>query len=427
MLRDRAGQIAGLNCMLQILAVGADTAQIGIFAALSNVVCGLFLVVLAQPTPRLLAAMALPVLILCGGLAWAVWPDFSGMPGAVGDQGTRVAPDLVATEAARVVGFIALLIGACAVGARRDWVWAVAEWITVGGVICLITGLALRSIDPNTVWGMKKGILANRYTGTMLNANAMGAIHAAFAVLALGLLLAHLRGAAVGAPRYRWVRLQAYGAVALAQLGACSITGSRTAFIAAAASSALLAAFYRASVSKGQLALALGPCALVLFMADLAVADRFASLTDDWESRTALWDHFGHLARSAGPHGFGLGSFAEVNRAMLPSGPLSANIWYVNAAHNVVLQCIIEGGWVYALLLCLAAVITGVKVATALPHSYPARLLQLSLVCGCGVIVAVGLVDIALNVPAAATLAATLWGLAWGRSLQKRLVLEQQA
>ena len=421
-----AAALIATNCTVQIVALGADTATLGSLAGLSNALTGAALVILARPSWQMLGASFLPVGILIAALTWAVWPDLTGS-----GKGDRIAPDLVAVDATQLAALIGLLVGAAMVGARRDWVWPALEALSAGGAACLGIGLVLRATEPNTVWGLPKGIFINRYTGTMLNANAMAAIHSAFAILALGIMLAQLRGGVFGALRHRAFRIPVYGGLAAAHLVACGITGSRTAFGALVVAASLLVWWYRWSLAQNrgrfsQFLAAVAMLAFALVASNLALAERLASVGDDWETRTLIWRHYADLAANAGPHGYGLGSFAEVNRAFLPDSKLATNLWYVNAAHNVVLQTALEGGVAYALLICLAVAIMAAQIGANLPRSYPARLVQLALVASCAATLTVGLDDIALNITAAATMTTSMWGLAWGRSLQnrqKRLIL----
>lgn len=420
-----ASAVLGLDISLQILALGADTALLGAFAALGNCLTALILVLISRPGWHIVRGAAPVVLLLIGALLWAVWPDIAGVAGA-----DRIAPDLVASNAAHVAGLIGMLVCSATIGARRDWVWSVAEAISAGGLVCLLAGLLSRIAYPATVWGVSKGLFINRYSGTMLNANAMGAVHAALSLVALGLFLAQLRGKVVGHIRWRSLRLVLFGGLALLQLGACAITGSRTAFAALfALSSTLVLVFLASYPSRNwpKWRVLIIPVFLIAVIAALSqsIGARTQTLADDLHTRLAMWRHYTEIAMHAGPHGYGLGSFAQVNLANLPDGELAGLLWPVNAAHNVVLQCIIEGGDIYAALIVLAVIWMALQMAMRMPRSQPLRLMQVALMAASAALLAVGLVDIALNIPAVATLASCLWGLAWGRALSGCVIVGQ--
>lgn len=424
--RPRAAILAGawllgLNVFVQATAKGGDSALLGTMAASLNSLCGLILLLIGRPSRALLRRMAAPLLLLAAALAWATGPDMA--VALLGARSIRIAPDLVAGDAARYMGSLCLLTGATAFGARRGAQRMAMAAIVLGAGANVLGGLILRQIDPHRVWGVEKGLLAGRFTGTMLNANAMATIYAVAAVLALGLALAALRDRSRPFREYPLAPLT-FLTVFAAGLGAIGPTGSRTAMASALIASALLLfmQFSRQQDRKAWL-IAIGAGSLsvgaMLLIGGLVTLRRLPKLGVDAVQRWELWEHYLAIARHAGPFGYGLGSFAEVNSAMLPTDFRATDLWYVNAAHNVMLQMVIEGGLLYCLLACVAIALIARGVIQHWPgRNDPAAIVQQAGASALLIVLLAGMVDIALNVPAVVTMAASVQGLLWGRSMR---------
>lgn len=413
--------LLGLNIFAQATAKGGDTALLGTMAASLNCLCGLVLLLIGRPSPLILGRMAAPLLLLAAALVWATWPDIDAA--LLGGPSTRLASDLVAADAARYLGSFCLLIGAAAFGARRAAQRAAMTAIVLCGAANMVVGLILRQIDPHRVWGIRKGMLAGRFTGTMLNANAMATIYAMVAVIALGLALIAFRDRRRPFRDYPLAPL-AFLAIFAAALGSVGPTGSRTAMASAIIASALLLLVHFSKerwrnvnlIVIGAGVLSMGA---MLVIGGLVTMRRLPKLGVDAIQRWELWDHYRAIAGQAGAFGYGLGSFAQVNSAMLPADFLATDLWYINAAHNVILQMIMEGGLIFCLLACLAIVIIASTVIRRWPKgSDPATIMQQAGASALLIALLSGMVDIALNVPAVVTLAASLLGLLWGRSMR---------
>ncbi len=113
--------------------------------------------------------------------------------------------------------------------------------------------------------------------------------------------------------------------------------------------------------------------------------------------------------------GYGLGSYRQLNQAHVP--PADADyLWDLGAAHQPILQAVLEGGAPFAIALVGAV---GWLIAATLRGLFkPAKdqPLALGVVLSAGLIFTVAQIDIALNVPATASLAMLLLGLGWGWS-----------
>jgi O-antigen ligase len=413
--------LLGLNIFAQTTAKGGDTALLGVIAASLNCLCGLVLLLIGRPSFPALRRMAPPILLLGAALAWAIWPDLYGT--RQDGQAARIAPDLTAADVARYLGSVCLLVGAAAFSARRGAQRAAMKALALCIGANLLCGLILRQIDPHRVWGIRKGMLADRFTGTMLNANAMATVYAMGAVIALGLALVALRDRNRPFRDYPLAPL-AFIAVFMGALGAIGPTGSRTAMASALIASALLAFLHfskrqRRNVHGIAIGAAIVSIGGMLVIGGLVTMRRLPNLGVDAIQRWELWDHYLAIAGQAGPFGYGLGSFAQVNSAMLPANLTATDLWYVNAAHNVVLQMVIEGGLIFCLLASLAIVMIAVGVVRRWPErGDPATILQRAGASALLIALLGGMVDVALNVPAVVTLAASVLGLLWGRSLR---------
>lgn len=423
-----AAWLLAANVFLQVTALGADGALLGSVAATANCAVAAVLIIVARPPTRFFLAAAVPLLPIAAGILWAVWPELTNMSAAA----HHIAPDLVASDAARAIGNTALLLGAASLGHRRGLLRIAIEAMCAAAAVNLVIGLALRQIDSSTVWGIDKQFMAGRFTGTMLNANAMGAVYGAVAVLAIAGALSTLFGeSALRRPVAQTVSL--YLLLGGATLAAAGLTGSRTAFFAAAIGVAVLVAlaWSRVEWSNPRRLLGWAAAALplaILLAGGLAAMQRVQHLGVDAQDRVQLWTYYGALAAQAGPHGFGLGSFSAVNTAMLPIDSRASLLWYVNAAHNAVLQMIIEGGVPYALLVVIGLAMIAYRIVAELfSAARRGRTLLVALIAALVGITLTGLVDISLNVPAVATLAAALLGLGWGHSIRRGLESDQDA
>ncbi len=159
------------------LAFGANGPLLALLAAAGQMAVAMAVLILLAP-PAAFWRAAAPVLILA--LATIGWVALHALPGHA------VAPDLVAPGVVRGIGLFALLLASAWIGYRRGLMRIAIGWIVLIGLIQIATGLILRGIDPGHVWGVDKGILVDRFTGTSLNANATGCLFGVSRCWALG-------------------------------------------------------------------------------------------------------------------------------------------------------------------------------------------------------------------------------------------------
>lgn len=413
-----AAWLAAVVPFAAITTLGGDGPLLGAIVAAMMCATGAVLVAVARPGLGFLRGVWAPLTLIGSGIVWAVAADLT--PALSPPEG-RIAPDLVWPDLARALGAVALLLGAAALGFRRGLLRVAVELLCIFGAINLILGLALRQFDPMHVWGLDKGILLHRFTGTMLNANAMGTVYAAVGVLSLGMVLSALSGGMVTQKR-RGPTMVLFLLLYGASMGCAGLTGSRTAFVGAIVGSALLLIAHLLR-RRGRYGLTvMGGVGLLLAMlavAGMAALQRLANLPADAVKRSEIWAHYLDLARQAGPFGNGLGSFAQVSAAHLPPNVMATDLWYVNAAHNVLLQMTIEGGLLYPVLVGAGLALILWQIVQQQPAIDRGGTLLLALEIALFVIVAGGMVDIALNMPGVVALAATMLGLCWGHALRR--------
>jgi O-antigen ligase len=286
----------------------------------------------------------------------------------------------------------------------------------------LAIGLLMREIDPNQIWGVPRPVGGDRFSGTLLNSNAAACLFGMLALLCLGQFLTSASGQKKAGFQGS-LQKNLLAALTLANFGACVVTGSRTASLLLVIGFGLLiwlpGAERRKSRSLLWACLVATLAMAVLFFAGDIVMQRTASLEYDGQTRLVIWSHYWVVSQQSPWFGFGLGSFSDVNLHFLRNVDEATMFWYINDAHNVFLRILLEGGWPHLLLLLAAfssifqLIFTEKRVVLSRP-GYRAILVALAFALSCG------MVDIALSVPAIATLCAVLIGLLWGRAIRVR-------
>jgi O-antigen ligase len=408
------------GAFLQVSWLGANDALLSVAASALNIVVAMLAVLMLAPAAMLWARMAPVLALLAAALLWTLLPNF-GLVAA-----PRYAPDLAGPEITRFAGVVGVLIAGGVIGFRRGLMRTAVDWLLVFGAANLVLGLVLRQIDPEHVWGMGKGILAGRYTGTLLNANASGCIFGMLAVIGLGRLQGQI--AALASPmrgRHAGIFAGLTALLVISALGACIITGSRTSVALTVCAMAAMLVLSLSSIRRigslrplllGLLLLLAGLPLLLLWSGDTFL-NRIPYLEADAEGRVAIWRHYWDLAAASPWFGYGPGAFVDVNLHHLGSPHEALDFWYINAAHNAPIQLALEGGLPYLALIALALLAAALPIAS---ERWGRRgdplvrglVLALLLVLGCS------MTDIALNVPAVATLASAILGLLWGRGLR---------
>lgn len=414
---------------LDMAVLGANGPLLAIIAANAHISL-LILVLLAGPMPPdpVARGLVVPAMLAIGATVWAIYPDIVAL---VTDRASpptmRPAPDLVGPALVQLIAGWSALLSGLSIAMRRGQGRMFIDWLLVFGVLVILLGLILRQWDSGTVWGYAKGIHAGRFTGTLLNANAAGALFAVLAILAFARALVawveqrrHLLAYRLPLP------LMLSILALLAALGACLLTGSRAAFLLlmvalpvvalvdGTARRAICQRRYLPYLVVGGLLL----LTLVLLFGGLTLS-RLEALSDGQVDRPGIWAHYRDLGM-AQPHGFGLGSFAEANIRFLDSPAKAHDFWYINAAHNFVLNMMVEGGWPYAALMLAAAGWLMID-AVRLWQSAGFDVLSVAIACAIVLMALCAGVDIIFNVPAGAYCALVLLGLLWGRSARSAL------
>ncbi|HJO67241.1 MAG TPA: O-antigen ligase family protein [Sphingomonas sanguinis] len=397
------------------LAFGANGPLLALLAAAGQMAVAIAVLVLLAP-PAAFWRAAAPVLILA--LATIGWVALHALPRHA------VAPDLVAPGVVRAIGLLALLLASAWIGYRRGLMRIAIGWIVLIGLIQIATGLILRGIDPGHVWGVDKGILVDRFTGTSLNANATGCLFGVIALLGLGRWLTLMRESGEDRDSGVVARIAAMLGLTMGT-GACFITGSRTALLLLVIGLAFVAGrdplLRRRLLRPKGLAL-LAVAGFVLIMLALTIGDvtmdRMTMTSTDAVTRVEIWRHYAGLAAKSWLWGYGPLSFDEVNLMSLRTAEQANLLWYVHSAHDEVLSLLLEGGVPYLLLTMatMAAILLDIHRHRDAKRADPllrAMMVATTLVLACA------MVDITLDVPAMAGLTTVLIGLPWGRAIRR--------
>ncbi|WP_322964450.1 O-antigen ligase family protein [Sphingomonas fuzhouensis] len=400
----------------EVVAVGVDGPLLATIAAMAELIGGALILLLLRPALSFWRSFAVPLLLAILAWAWIASPTWF----AVDPFGRHwSAPDLLPQASVRFLGGIAVMTSAAAIGWRRGGVRLTIDRWLVWGLLNIALALVLRHYNPDAVWGIDKGDLRDRFTGTFLNANAAGCYFAVLAVLAMGRGFALALDRSVSAPFLAQV---ATPIAFLGGLGACAITGSRTALFAALVALILLAAQFGPQWMRQQrgnvraLAVGVGVIVLLLLVFLLlgeATLDRLALLGEDWTGRTDMWALYGRLVAQA-PLGYGPGGFDDAALHGFASIHEAHVAWYVHSAHNVILSLLMTGGYPYL------AMMVALVVALLFPFFRRAHRMRepvvVATVVALGLILVCASTDIALDMPALAAMSAMLAGLIWGRA-----------
>lgn len=397
------------------LAFGANGPLLALLAAAGQMAVAMAVLILLAP-PAAFWRAAAPVLILA--LATIGWVALHALPGHA------IAPDLVAPGMVRAIGLLALLLASAWIGYRRGLMRIAIGWIVLIGLIQIAVGLILRGIDPDHVWGVDKGILVDRFTGTSLNANATGCLFGVIALLGLGRWLTLMRESGEDRDSGVVARIAAMLGLTMGT-GACFITGSRTALLLLVIGLAFVAGrdplLRRRLLRPKGLAL-LAVVGFVLIMLALTIGDvtmdRMTMTSTDAVTRVEIWRHYAALAARSWLWGYGPLSFDEINLMSLRTAEQAQLLWYVHSAHDEVLSLLLEGGVPYLVLTMatMAAILFDIHRHRDAKRADPllrAMMVAIALVLACA------MVDITLDVPAMAGLTTVLIGLPWGRAIRR--------
>jgi O-antigen ligase len=394
-----------------LLTFGADDEVPAAILALGQIIAALaVLLLMVRETPAALWRASLaPALLVAAAAGWAIL----GMT-----QPSRLAPDAASLALLKLVGLFATGLSAALTAQSRRMLRRMALWVAVLGVAYTMFSLWSGQVHPYTVWGEPKGAHAYRFTGTLMNANAAGCVFGMIGLVCLGLMhyllkRTDLRESGLG--HYAALALVSCGAIAA--MGACVLTSSRTSLIAMVAI-ALVVILLEARRSNDRFVLIVTAIVLAggIVMAGGQVVSRWETLTSDAGLRFAGYEHFAGGVFAAPWFGAGLGGFHAWHEAHLTAA-LAPAMWAYGAVHGALLQAALEGGAPYALFLTAAVLVAGAQVVAMLIKRRRGDVIANALLGAVILSFICASVDIALNVPAVAALAFALFGAAWGSVL----------
>lgn len=433
-----AALLAGL-LLAQLVAWGMNTSMLSALAAFGNLAFALvMLVLLGREAPTNLWRHAIgPAVLLLAAAGWGALgeldmprDDWTGpLRMAASARDLSLTPDAGRVEIAKLLGLGALTFAASLVGVSARRSRRFVEILAAGGGLYVLFSLALYRIDPGTVFGVSKGAWNIRFSGALLNANAAGCVFAMLCAVSAGLLRGEFNRI-LSMPR-AYATTRAPRAAALAVLlvllaGACALTQSRTTLVCLAGVLLMMAPW--PAIGKGRknraawiapvlvLTAALG---LGVWLAGAGALDRGRYVELSAFGRIQAYENIWMRLTEAPMFGYGLGAFPPVAQVGLT--PVQATVlWNFRAAHNAPLQAALEGGTPF-LILILAAI--GLWLwPTARPSPRSGQRSTLRGVAGAVIVAfACSLVDIALNVPAVASLTFALVGVLTGAAIGARM------
>ncbi len=364
---------------------------------------------------------ALTLLPLGGGWAAPQWP-------ATGETGA-ITLDRLGTvrEMIKLGGLACLFSAGLWLSARR------ASGQTLAAVAVCMTAYSAWAIvafyqSPASLFGVAKAYHQDRLTASFLSANTAGGLFGACGAMFFAMALETLF-----LSRYdfrlerRLLAFAPWAAAAVACLGALLLTGSRGAIAATAlvmACAALAAAAVTAVRSLRQAslrwtalavvaALAVAGAAAAPYFAHSKLASRLNDGEDGFGGRLDLIPTFYGSIAERFWQGHGLGTF-RVIAAGLTTPERFGSLWDIGAAHNIVVQWLLEGGVIGAgLMFATVTLILGMLCRKSVRRSGSARTAR-AVLAFTVVLVLHNLVDYSLQLAAVAALWALLLGLAAG-------------
>lgn len=364
-------------------------------------------------------AAAGPLLLLLAAAVWALLPVL-----APGLAPPRVRPDAIIVELVKLAALGALTLLGAHIGRSPRGLHLAVSWLLYAGVAYLLVSLWLWRDNPTEVWGQLKGRHLGRFTATLLNANAAACVCAAVVLLGLAQLHSTFEARGRALTVERLVETGVAATAVLVGVFAIFLTASRAACLALG----LLAVVQAVTAGRDRTdrwRRALAVCVLGGATLAAAVALRGAATldrpfsTEDSYVRVAGYDVAWKLMQQQPIFGYGLGSYRLLNQSHVP--PADADyIWDLGAAHQPILQAGLEGGAPFAVAIVGAIAWLTVSALHPLLKPHRERSLAVGAILSSALIFAVAQIDIALNVPATASLAMLLLGLAWGWSVGRR-------
>lgn len=421
--RSQAGALgaaAWVGCGLATLAAFGQLTALGANGALLSSLTAFGELVLAALVLMLFAAdmgddhwrdLIAPMLLLTGALAWTL-------------AAKPLSPEAAQRELLKLAGAAAACLVGFLIGLRRRRAGLFVDMMVAAGGFYLLFCLALRQVEPFTVFGHSKGAHMWRFSGTLLNANGAAVVFGGLALIAMAHMLSAFRQIPVlGAQTANLLRAGGSGVVAFVAAGGCAMTGSRVGFAALLLLGVAVLLLDRpiAGRQAGWKAWAPKAAMLVLLAAGVVLGGepllgRSTAYSADFAARLQGYGLYTALLAQAPLTGWGLGSFYLLNQASLDASN-AAGLWSFGSAHCAPLQAAVEGGWPYlALLVAVFAVIT-FRIISGWTRIARSNIAGVGFVAASLLVVGASLVDIALNIPAVGNLMLLGVGLLWSRAI----------
>lgn len=419
---DRIGELVPAVA----LAISGGMLLDGFNSAMGQAICcivnctALILLLLERPPVLDRWREVLPVLGLLA--AAALWVTLVSTIYAPSDPAAPFVPDLFASQMLSFVAGVAALLCGWLLGMRWSRTRQVVDWLIALSCLYLLFGLLLRAIGTNGLLDYWSVVREDRFQGLIGNVNVTAAVAGVTAVLALSRVFttaARRRGA--GLARREIFVAALYCLAVFIALGAAIATASRFTNLLTFTMVALLAGVnLMRNVRQLRLigallgAVALAVVVLLTQFSDLLV-ERMTRLPDGLALRETMWSHYLAIAADAPVTGHGLGSFPTVNGFYLTTPRFAEAMWAVNSAHNGLLQIAINGGVPYLAFILAASLYVCGQILAGCRARWSGETAGIAIAIF--LIVACGMIDITLDVPATVTLMLFLAGLLWGAAL----------
>jgi len=291
----------------------------------------------------------------------------------------------------------------------------------LAGLACVYAVVSLIQFvaAPSYVLWLSKSAFQDRLTGTFFSANVAACAFGVMAMLMLSTIDVRLLGLP-GRSSKDWVFIIEYAGAAVI-LACVVLTASRSGAVATVLGVIVLLGLTKwrspsdAPGGRRQwlFYLAAAAFALGLVFAAQVLMNRLSSLDSDWNGRRTLFAmHWAAFLKSP-VTGYGLGSFAALNKLLVTPSTFGA-LWYVRAAHNVYLQWLEETGVIGAALMFTIIGAILFEIIRGLARRHAMRSLMRGVLAASAVLLIQGLADFTLQTPGVAILWALLLGLGYG-------------
>ncbi len=416
----------------QAIALGANTAFLASCAALSSLVVGNFVFwsTCREASPSFWKPLAVPLALYAAALGWGAAPLLLQALGRW--PGPRpVAPDMAWLELSKLIALGAIFVTGALLGRSEDRRRKLTTLIIGASTLYLLLSFYLWRKDPLILWGEPKGAHAYRFTATLLNANAAACLIGALVLIGVGRLV----HSTLSFRRMIWAPEEALWpglALITVVLGIAGIlvTASRVGLAGVVIGGLALIILTPPRSSQSRLRRSLLPALaiiglglVVILMVGGAPTFERAVGASDVDIRWQAWRMHAELLLRSPWFGYGLGSFRQLHQANLDFAH-ALTLWDLGAVHQPLLQAAVEGGAPFALLIAATIVAAAYPAAIAFGRDAPGKRWATSIALAALLILVNSSVDIAMNVPAIASLFALLLGVlaGWGSEATRQRV-----